>query len=373
MLIANVLDSWRAIDRPLLLLLTLLATVGLTTLYSAVHLGDLHIWYRQIMYWCAGIAAFLFMSLVPLRFLGLLAWPVFLVALLALALVPVIGEVKMGARRWLDLGIVHLQPSEIIKWALMLVLAHWLANREASDWKTIIVAVLLVGIPAGLIVIQPDLGTTLVLLMAAAAVLMAGGFPWRYFFGLLAMLPAAGWYLWQHMHDYQQKRVLMFLDPQSDPLGAGYHVIQSMISIGSGGLFGKGYLHGTQARLHFLPEQHTDFIFSVLAEEFGMFGVCVLLLLFGLLIFRILYIASLAFSRFASLLCIGIVSILTLYMFVNIGMVSGMLPVVGVPLPFVSYGGSALVSMLAMLGIIARVGIESRQQLPWQRGGSALL
>ncbi len=366
-------SAWRDIDLPLLAILGALALLGLLVLYSAVHLGDVHLWYRQLLYWLAGMAAFLLMASVPLRVLGLLAWPVFLVALVCLALVPWIGEVKMGARRWLDLGPVNLQPSEIVKWALMLVLAHWFANREASDVKSIFVAAALAAIPAGLIVIQPDLGTALVLLLAAAAVMIAAGFPWRYFFALLAATPLVGWYLWGHMHAYQKQRVLTFLDPQADPLGAGYHVIQSMISIGSGGLWGKGYLHGTQARLHFLPEQHTDFIFSVLAEEFGMFGVAALLLLFSMLIHRILHIAGHAGSRFASLLCIGICSILVLYLFINIGMVSGMLPVVGVPLPFISYGGSALVSMLAMLGIVARVGIESKGKLCWQRGGSPLV
>jgi len=359
-------------DRWLLLVLLLLAVVGLLTLYSAVHLGVVQLWYRQALYWLLGFAGFLVIAMIPLRVMGLLAWPVFMVALICLALVPIIGDVQMGARRWLNLGPVHLQPSEVMKWALMLVLAHWFANRDADRWSSIAMACLLAAMPAGLIVIQPDLGTSLVLLMAAAAVLMAAGFPWRYFFSIVAVLPLLGWYMWQHIHDYQRQRVLTFLDPQADPLGAGYHVIQSMISIGSGGVWGKGYLHGTQSRLNFLPEQHTDFIFSVLAEEVGMIGVAVLLLLLAALIHRMLYIASIAHTRFASLLTIGIASIFMLYIFVNIGMVSGILPVVGVPLPFVSYGGSALVSMLAALGVVARVSIEARGVLPWQRGGSPL-
>lgn len=363
---------WLLIDRWLLLILLLLAVMGLLTLYSAVHLGVVQLWYRQALYWLVGFGGFLVVAMIPLRVMGLLAWPVFMLALICLALVPLIGDVQMGARRWLSLGPVHLQPSEVMKWALMLVLAHWFANRDADQWQSIGMACVLAAAPAALIVIQPDLGTSLVLLMAAVAVLIAAGFPWRYFFSIVAALPVIGWYMWNHIHDYQRQRVLTFLDPQADPLGAGYHVIQSMISIGSGGLWGKGYLHGTQSRLNFLPEQHTDFIFSVLAEELGMIGVMVLLLLFAVFIHRMLYIAVIAHTRFASLLTIGISSIFMLYIFVNIGMVSGILPVVGVPLPFVSYGGSALVSMLAALGVIARVSIESRGLLPWQRGGSPL-
>ncbi|MDQ6975322.1 MAG: rod shape-determining protein RodA [Mariprofundaceae bacterium] len=363
---------WLLIDRWLLVILLMLAAIGLLTLYSAVHHGEIHIWYRQLSYWLVGLTAFLILALIPLRLLGLLAWPVFAFALLCLALVPLMGDVQMGARRWITIGPVHLQPSEIMKWALMLVLAHWFANREPDGWLAIIVAVCLTAVPAALIVVQPDLGTSLVLLLAATAMLVAAGFPWRYLFSIVAMMPFAGWYVWLHMHQYQKQRVLTFLDPQTDPLGAGYHVIQSMISIGSGGLWGKGYLTGTQSRLNFLPEQHTDFIFSVLAEEAGLIGVFVLLLLFALLVHRMLHIASIAHTRFAALVTVGVCSIFMIYIFVNIAMVSGVLPVVGVPLPFVSYGGSALVSMLAALGMVARVSIEAHAVLPWQRGGSPL-
>jgi len=367
-----IFKPWLLIDRWLLFILLSLAGVGLLTLYSAVNNGEIHIWHRQLLYWLVGLTAFLSIALIPLRVLGLLAWPVFIFALLCLALVPFFGDVQMGARRWLSLGSIHLQPSEIMKWALMLVLAHWFANREPDRWVTIAVAIVLAAVPAGLIVIQPDLGTSLVLLLGAAAMLVVAGFPWRYLFSIMGMMPFAGWYVWQHMHQYQKQRVLTFLDPQADPLGAGYHVIQSMISIGSGGLWGKGYLQGTQSRLNFLPEQHTDFIFSVLAEEVGLIGVSVLLFLFALLIHRMLHIASIAHTRFAALITVGVSSIFMIYIFVNIGMVSGILPVVGVPLPFVSYGGSALVSMLAALGIVARVSIEANAVLPWQRGGSPL-
>ncbi|MDQ6966588.1 MAG: FtsW/RodA/SpoVE family cell cycle protein, partial [Mariprofundaceae bacterium] len=264
----------------------------------------------------------------------------------------------------------NVQPSELMKWALMLLMAHWFASRHASSLRDLAIAMLFAVVPAGLIVVQPDLGTTLLLLLSATVMVFVAGLPWRwaaYGAGVtLISMPL----LWLNMHAYQKQRVLSFLHPEADPLGAGYHVIQSSIAIGSGGVFGKGYLHGTQARLHFLPEQHTDFIFAVLAEEGGLIASGLLLLLYGLLISRIVSIGSRATTRFGAMLCIGVAAIFSLYVFINIGMVSGVIPVVGVPLPFISYGGSALITMLAALGMVMRVHIESRNKLPWQRPGS---
>ena len=367
------LQVFRSMDRVLLACLACLAALGLVTLYSAVHQGDIGLWQKQNVFWLLGLAVFLTLCFVPLRLLGLACWPIYLLALLLLALVPLIGDVQMGARRWLNLGIIHIQPSELMKWALMFMLAHWFASREANRLPHLAVAVGLTALPAFLIVIQPDLGTTLVLLFAATVMLVAAGLPWRWFaLSLFATLLAAP-ILWHYMHDYQKQRVLTFLNPESDPLGAGYHVIQSTIAIGSGGLLGKGYLQGSQGRLHFLPEQHTDFIFAVLAEEGGLIVISLLLLMYAVLVGRILLIASRAHSRFASLLAIGVAAIFMLYISVNIGMVSGLLPVVGVPLPFISYGGSALITMLAALGLVMRVAIESDGKLPWQRPGSPLV
>ncbi len=362
----------RGMDKILLLALAGLAVVGLATLYAAVSQGEISLWYKQGIIWAGGVLLMLGICFVPLRFFGLISWPVYLLALLLLLAIPLLGEVHMGARRWLNLGIFYMQPSELMKWALTFLLAHWFASREASSWFNLMVATVLTVLPAALIVIQPDLGTTLVLMFSATAMLIAAGLRWRVFAVAVAAAVAMVPLLWHFMHDYQKQRVLTFLDPQSDPLGAGYHVIQSTIAIGSGGLFGKGYLQGTQARLHFLPEQHTDFIFSVLAEEGGLIAVTVLFALYSLLIFRIIAIASTASSRFGSMLCIGIASIFILYITVNIGMVSGLLPVVGVPLPFISYGGSALITMLVALGIVLRVGIESGGKIPWQRPSSPL-
>jgi len=278
----------------------------------------------------------------------------------------------MGARRWIDLGLFTLQPSEFMKWALLLFLAFWFSSRDAHRLSSLYIPVLFTVVPACLILMQPDLGTTLLILAAALAMILAAGLPWRWLGYLIASLLVSLPVLWNNLHQYQRQRVLSFLNPQLDPLGAGYHVIQSTIAIGSGGIFGKGYLQGTQDRLHFLPEQHTDFIFSVLAEEGGLIAAGLLLLVYGILIIRILMIGARASSRFGAMLCVGIASIFTLYITVNIGMVSGLLPVVGLPLPFVSYGGSALITLLTAMGLVLRVDIESDGKIPWQRPGSPM-
>jgi len=362
----------RSMDWALLLLIICLAGLGLVTLYAAVHQGDAGLWQRQLTFWVVGFTVFLVLCFVPLRLLGLASWPFYALSLLLLILVPLVGDVQMGARRWLNLGVINIQPSELMKWALMLVLASWFASRGLRSFSELFVALALAVVPAALIVNQPDLGTTLVLLFAATSMLIAAGLPWRWFGLAVVMAVGSLPALWHFMHDYQKQRVLTLLDPQLDPLGAGYHVIQSTIAIGSGGLMGKGFLEGTQGRLHFLPEQHTDFIFSVLAEEGGFIAVFFLLLLYAALITRILMISQRAHSRFSSLICIGVASIFILYITVNIGMVSGLFPVVGLPLPFISYGGSALVTMLAALGLVMRVSIESYDKIPWQRPGSPL-
>ncbi len=366
------MNTLSKMDKVLLAGLASLAVLGIFTLYAAVHHGDITIWQKQNLFWLLGMMSFMTVCFIPLRSIGLMTWPLYLIALLFLMMVPFIGDIQMGARRWLDLGIIYLQPSELMKWTLVFLLAHWFASREPASLISFSAALIATLLPAALIVIQPDLGTALVLLLAACAMLLVSGIRWRWIFAAIATSPVCLYLLWNNMHTYQKTRVLSFLDPQSDPLGAGYHVIQAGIAIGSGGIFGKGFLEGTQARLHFLPEQHTDFIFAVLAEEGGLIAVLLLLALYGTLISRILIIASRAHNRFGSLLCVGIASIFMLYIFVNIGMVSGMLPVVGVPLPFISYGGSSLVTMLAALGIVMRVAIESKDKIPWQRPGSPL-
>ncbi len=358
------------LDKVLLLCLFFLACLGIATVYSAVHEGDIALWQRQNLYWLLGITVMFGLCFIPLRVLAMASWPVFVIAIICLALVPFIGDAQMGARRWLNMGIIHIQPSEIMKWALVLILAHWFALREASSVKNLALPLLLMLVPAMLIIRQPDLGTALVLILASGGMLLAAGLPWRWLAYAAGTAVAGLPILWFSMHTYQKRRILSFLDPESDPLGAGYHVIQSTIAIGSGGIFGKGYLQGTQSRLHFLPEQHTDFILAALAEEGGLILTLILFVLYGILLFRLLAIAERASTRFGSLLCMGITTLFMLYACINIGMVSGVLPVVGVPLPFISYGGSALVTMLAALGVAMRVGIESHGHIPWQRPGS---
>jgi len=362
----------RRLDMPLLCCLLLLGALGMAVLFAAVHQGDVGLFQRQAVYWLLGVGVFLGLCYVPLRHVALVCWPLYTVALLALLLVPVFGEVQMGARRWLNLGLFNMQPSEMMKWALILLLAFIFATRESSRGRTLMLALLASLFPAGLIVVQPDLGTALVLLTAALVLIAVAGLPWRWLlYSLIAVLVSLP-LLWRSMYDYQKQRVLGFLDPQSDPLGAGYHVIQSTIAIGSGGIFGKGYLQGTQARLHFLPEQHTDFIFAVMAEEGGLLVAALLLALYGVMLARMLIIAAKAHSRFAGLLTLGVCTMFMIYLGVNIGMVSGMLPVVGVPLPFVSYGGSALVTMMAAMGLVMRAAIESHGRIPWQRTANPL-
>jgi len=362
----------RRMDMIMLLCLLALAGLGLSTLYAAVHLGDMTLWQKQGFFWLLGSLVLLGICFIPLRFIALSSLPMYVIALLLLLAVPFFGTVQMGARRWLDLGVFYLQPSELMKWALLLFLAFWFASREIRYLRELVVPAIAIITPAFLIMIQPDLGTTILLLTASLIMIIAAGFTWRWLFFLLLALFVSLPILWNNMHDYQQQRVLAFLHPQSDPLGAGYHVIQSTIAIGSGGVFGKGFMQGTQARLHFLPEQHTDFIFAVLAEEGGLLVAGLLLLIYGVLISRILIISSRASTRFGAMLAMGVVSIFVLYVTVNVGMVSGLLPVVGVPLPFISYGGSALITMLIAMGLVMRVAIESEGKIPWQRPGNPL-
>ena len=270
---------------------------------------------------------------------------------------PYLYIISKGAQRWLDLGIVRFQPSEIAKIAVPLMVARFI-NRDVCppSLKNTGIALVLIFMPTLLVAAQPDLGTSILVALSGLFVLFLSGLSWR-LIGVAVVLVAAFipilWFFL--MHDYQRQRVMMLLDPESDPLGAGYHIIQSKIAIGSGGLRGKGWLHGTQSQLEFLPERHTDFIFAVLAEELGLVGILILLALYILLIMRGLWIAARAQTTFGRVMAGGLMLILFVYVFVNIGMVSGILPVVGVPLPLVSYGGSALIVLMAGFGIVMSI------------------
>jgi len=348
------------IDLPLLVGLLLLCGFGLIVLYSAAgeDLGQVE---RQAL---RLLLAFLVMLTVAQLNPGTLRrWSPWLYAagILMLIGVLVFGEVGKGAQRWLDLGILRFQPSELVKLAVPLMIAWYVAERPLPpSWQRLSGAALMIVVPVLLIAKQPDLGTALLVASAGIFVLFLAGISWRLIGGLAVAGGAAAPVVWYFMRDYQRQRVLTFLDPEKDPLGAGYHIIQSKIAIGSGGLYGKGWLNGTQSQLDFLPERHTDFIFAVLSEEFGLIGVLIMLALYLFVIARGLYIATRAQDTFTRLLSGSMILVFFVYLFVNTGMVSGLLPVVGVPLPLVSYGGTSLVTLMAGFGILMSVHTHRR-------------
>jgi len=287
---------------------------------------------------------------------------VFLLGLAMLIAVPLLGEVGKGAQRWLVLGPVRFQPSELMKVALPLMVA-WIISQGSMppSFRRMILALFLIAITVGLIVIQPDLGTSILIGMSGLFVVFFAGLKWRYILGAIVATAASIPIIWQFMHAYQKQRVLTFLNPESDPLGSGYHIIQSKIAIGSGGIDGKGFLNSTQAHLDFLPESTTDFIFSVLSEEFGLIGVVILLAMYLFVLARGLLISAYAQDHFTRLVAASLTMTLFIYVFVNIGMVSGMLPVVGLPLPLVSYGGSSMVTLMISFGIL--MSIQTHRKL----------
>jgi rod shape determining protein RodA len=281
---------------------------------------------------------------------------VFIVGLLLLVAVALFGDVSKGARRWLNLGFMRLQPSELMKIAMPMMLAWFFQQREtALRLRDYGIAAAILLAPTALIVRQPDLGTAVLVLAAGCYVIFFAGLPWKIITGLVASAVAAAPMAWTFLHDYQRARILTLLDPEKDPLGKGFHIIQSTIAIGSGGILGKGWAQGTQAQLEFIPERHTDFIFAVFAEEFGLIGNIILMILYALLIGRGLMIAANAPTMFSRLLAGAVTLIFFTYAFVNMGMVSGILPVVGIPLPFISYGGTALVTLLIGVGILMSI------------------
>ncbi|MFY9326670.1 MAG: rod shape-determining protein RodA [Georgfuchsia sp.] len=284
------------------------------------------------------------------------AVPLYLLGLLLLVAVALFGDVSKGARRWLNIGVTRIQPAEIMKIAMPLMLAWYFQKREITiRFYDHMVAAMLLLLPVALIARQPDLGTALLVLSSGFYVIFFAGLPWKFIVGLAVTAFAAIPLVWPLMHDYQRERVLTLFDPESDPLGKGFHIIQSTIAIGSGGLFGKGWGQGTQTQLEFLPERHTDFIFAVISEEWGLLGNMLLLLIYSLLIARGLMIAAQAPTLFSRLLAGSITLMFFTYAFVNMGMVSGILPVVGVPLPFISYGGTSLVTLFLGVGILMSI------------------
>ena len=348
-------DRIVVLDPALLAIVGALALVGLVTLYSAAN--DFPWRFTDQLRNFAVAAAVMFVAAnVPPAMLQKLAAPAYLLGIALLLAVAFAGVTVKGATRWLDIGLTRIQPSEIMRLALPLMLAWYFHKREGSTKPLdFAAAVLLVALPVGLIVKQPDLGTSLLVLAAGLYVIFFAGLPWKWIAvlgtGAVAMLPVA----WSLMHGYQKERVLTLIDPTTDPLGKGFHTLQASIAIGSGGAFGKGWMQGTQTHLEFIPERTSDFIFAVFSEEFGLVGNLVLIVLFLALVGRALLIAANAATTFSRLLAGSIALIIFTYAFVNMGMVSGILPVVGVPLPFISYGGTALVTLGIAIGMLMSI------------------
>ncbi len=348
------------IDALLLFGLLVLLGVGLMILFSA---GDQNISLviRQLIrVGAAFLVLILLANIHPDRMRDLAYW-IYALGLLLLIAVLVVGDEGKGAQRWLNLGIVRFQPSELMKIAVPLLVAAYISERPLPpSLLRIAVCLIMILIPSLLISKQPDLGTSLLIAISGLIVIFLSGVSRRFIVGTILAATSALPVLWYVMHDYQKQRVLTFLNPESDPLGAGYHIIQSKIAIGSGGLFGRGWLEGTQSNLAFLPERSTDFIFSVIGEEFGLFGLGMMLLLYLFIAGRGLYIASQAQSSFARLLAGSISLTFLVGVIVNVGMVTGLLPVVGVPLPLVSYGGTSMVTLLASFGILMSIHTHRR-------------
>ncbi|AWX15682.1 rod shape-determining protein RodA [Mergibacter septicus] len=344
------------IDFWLLLGLISITIYGLFILYSASGASE-RMFDSRLIQISLGFIVMLVMAQFPPRFYQQIAPFLYLAGIILLILVDLIGTTSKGAQRWLDLGLFRFQPSELVKISVPLMVAVYLGKRQLppSFFDTLI-ALLIIIIPTLLVAIQPDLGTSILVVASGIFVIFLAGMSWKLIIG--AIIAVAGFIpiLWFYlMHDYQKTRVLTLLDPEKDPLGAGYHIIQSKIAIGSGGLFGKGWLLGTQSQLEFLPEPHTDFIFAVLGEEQGLIGVLVLLMIYLFIVGRGLIIGAKAQQAFGRILSGALTLLFFVYVFVNIGMVSGILPVVGVPLPLVSYGGTSFVTLMAGFGLIMSI------------------
>jgi rod shape determining protein RodA len=348
------------LDATLIIATLLLAAVGLATLYSASHDAPARMTGQLVNFAVAFTAMWVAARISP-ELLMRVAFPAYALGLALLVAVALYGDTVNGARRWLHVGVTRFQPSEMMKLALPLMLAWYFArNEQTLRLRDFAVGALLVAIPVLLIARQPDLGTAALVAAAGVYILYFAGLGWRVMATLAVLGGASLFPLWGLLHDYQRRRVLTLLDPSQDPLGAGYHTIQSTIAVGSGGVFGKGWLQGTQAHLEFIPERHTDFIFAVYSEEFGLLGNCLLLALYTLLIGRGLMITAQATSFFSRLVAGAVTLMFFTYAFVNMGMVAGILPVVGVPLPFISYGGTALVTLFIGIGILMSLRRQRR-------------
>lgn len=343
-----------------------LAFIGFAMMVSAGG-GDFHPWAsQQISRFTLAFVMMLILAMIPMRVLMDYAYILYFLCLLVLIGVDITGHIGMGAKRWLAVGGLNLQPSEFMKLAVILVLAryfHQLHPEDIQRFPFLIPPLLLIAMPAVLILRQPNLGTTIIMGSVGVIMCFLAGVKWRYFIGAVVGAVSAMPVIWHFMHDYQKRRVLTFLNPGEDPQGAGYNILQSIIAIGSGGLFGKGYMHGTQNQLNFLPEKHTDFIFTMLAEEFGFMGCMLVLLLFFILLMSGMMVSLRSRSTFGAMMAAGVTALIFMHILINCSMVMGMMPVVGVPLPLMSYGGSIMVSTVLAVGLLLNA-YTHRDNLP---------
>jgi rod shape determining protein RodA len=347
-------------------ILCLTAGVGFAMLYSAAD-GNIDPWAsRQMARFAAGLVLMAGIAMVDTRFWLRYAYIIYSAALVLLVAVEISGTIGMGAQRWIDMGVVTVQPSELMKIAMVIALARYFHGARLEDIHNplyLFAPLILVFLPAALVMRQPDLGTAMMLVMGSGAIFFAAGVRMWKFVVVLTLSIAALPVGWQLLRDYQKQRVLTFLNPENDPLGSGYHIIQSKIALGSGGLFGKGFIQGTQSHLSFLPEMQTDFIFTMLAEEFGLIGALMLLGLYSIiLIYGIVFSASCR-NQFGRLVAIGMTTTFFLYVFINIAMVTGLIPVVGVPLPLISYGGTAMLTLMIGFGMLMGVYVHRDLQI----------
>lgn len=355
----------------LMLLIGMIAVFGIIVLYSAAG-GSMTPWAaNQLVRFAVFSVMALVLSRIPVELFARAAFPAYGAILIALLTVELVGGIAGGSQRWINLGVIQLQPSEFMKPAIVVAVARFygrLPVGEIRRWTAIWPALLLIGLPWALVILQPDLGTATMIAAGGVTVMFLAGLPLRLFIGagltLAAIIPVA----FSFLHDYQQRRVLIFLDPESDPLGSGYHISQSKIAIGSGGLTGKGFLHGTQSHLDYLPEGHTDFVFATMAEEWGLLGGVALISAFMLLFRWGLRVSMRATSRFASLTAAGLTATIFFYVAINLMMVMGLAPVVGIPLPFMSYGGSSMLTVMLCIGVIMAIDRDrqDRNQTGWR-------
>jgi rod shape determining protein RodA len=349
------------LDGPLFIALCMVGAVGSIVLFSASG-RSIPMLEAHLLRFALGLVAMIMLAQIPPRLIRTIAPWAYVIGLVLLFIVMFVGDVTMGAQRWLDLGVVRFQPSEIMKLAVPLACAWFLHERPLPpSFTSLAIVGVAIGLPTLLIAEQPDLGTALLVAAAGGMVILLAGLQLRYILSVVGLLIPVAYGAWAFLlHDYQRQRILTFLDPQSDPLGSGYHIIQSQIAIGSGGVFGKGYLNGSQAQLEFLPERSTDFIFAVVGEEWGLIGLVTVICLFMFVIGRALYLSATAQDTFARLASGSLALTFCVYVFVNTGMVTGLMPVVGVPLPFISYGGTAMVTLMAGFGILMSLCAKKR-------------